>query len=104
MYQTFQNMVNDLFNNPDFYQWVYIEGRAYKCFCNTLEGGTIFTEAGMIDDVNFYLEIQIKTTDRLPQQNDRLIFRDKEYKISHIDVDSAIATQKLYLISNSKGR
>ena len=104
MYDTFKNMIHDLFNNPDLYEWVYIEGRAYKCFCNTMDGGFVYTETGMVDDVNFCLDVQINTTDRLPEQNDRLVFRDKQYKISKIDTDSALATQRLYLISNSKGK
>lgn len=104
MYDTFQNMIHDLFNNPDLYEFCYIEGFKYKCFCTTVEGGTYYTETGMVDDVNFALDIQMKNLDRLPQQNDRIVFRDKEYKISHIDTDSALATQRLYLISNSKGK
>lgn len=104
MYNVFQNMMNDLFNNPDFYEYCYIQGRQYKCFCSSIDGGIIYTEAGMVDDVDFYLDIQMCTTDRLPEQNDRIIFRDKQYKIRKIDTDSALATQRLYLISNSKGR
>jgi hypothetical protein len=40
----------------------------------------------------------------MPEENDKVQFRNKFYKISHIDTDSAGATIKLFLISLSKGK
>lgn len=104
MYDTFRAMIKDIFNNDDFTETCYINGFETKCICSSIDGGVMFSDSGMVNDVNFTLDIEIKETDRLPKQNDRLIFRNKEYKISNIDIDSALATMKLYLISNSKGK
>ena len=39
----------------------------------------------------------------MPEENQRVKFRNKWYKISHIDTDSAAASIKVYLVSTSKG-
>lgn len=104
MYDTFKDTIADLFNNPDFVQYCYIEGFKTKCFCSSVGNNIMFTEAGMVDEVNFTLDVQIAKLDRLPQQNDKVIFRNNEYKISHTQTDSADASMKLYLISLSKGK
>lgn len=104
MYDTFKDMIADLFNTPDFVEWCYIEGRKYKCICSSIGNGIMFTEAGMVDEVNFTLDLELATLDRMPQENDKIIFREKQYKISHIDIDSANTSIKIYMISNSKGK
>lgn len=103
MYDVFKEMVSQLFNNPDLYQYVWIEGRKYKCICSSLAGGVMFTEAGMVDQANFTLDLELATLDRIPHQNDKLVFRDKQYKVSHIETDSANTSIKVYMISMSKG-
>lgn len=103
-YDIFKNMISELFQNEEFTEPVYIEGRQYKCICSPINNGVMFTQAGMVDDCNFVLDIEIATTDRLPEQNDKVIFRQKQYKVSHTETDSANASMKLYLISLSKGK
>lgn len=103
MLDAFKEMIAELYQEEDFYQYCYVEGRKYKCFCSSVGDGTMFTEAGLVDEVNFTLDLQLRTLDRMPAKNDKVQFRDKFYKISHIDTDSANTTIKLYLISTSKG-
>ena len=105
MYDTFKEMVNDIFENEDFVQYCYIDGLRMKCVASYVSNGDEFTVAGLVDLVNFYLDIQIKDIGvRYPKTNDKVIFRDKTYKISHVDEDSALATIRIYLISTSKGK
>lgn len=104
MLDAFKDMIQQLYQNQDFYEYCYVDGRQYKCFCSSIGDGTLFTDAGMVDDVNFVLDLQLRTLDRMPEENDKVQFRNKFYKISHIDTDSAGATIKLFLISLSKGK
>ena len=55
MYDTFRNMINDIFNNPDFIEFCYINGIKYKCLVSNVEDGVLYTEAGLEDTVNFSL-------------------------------------------------
>lgn len=105
MYDTFRNMVNDIFNNPDFTEFCYINGIKYTCLVSPVTNDIAFTEAGLEDLVNFYIEVQLvdQNKNNLPKENDRVKFRNKQYKISHVDIDSALSTLRLYLISNSRG-
>lgn len=106
MYNAFRKMVNDIFNNENFIQWCYINGIKYKCLVSSVEDGMLFTEAGREDLANFTLEVQIteQNLNNLPKENDRLTFRRKEYKVAHTDIDSALSTIKLYIVSNSRGK
>lgn len=104
MLDAFKQMIQQLYENEDFYQYCYVEGRKYKCFCSSIGDGISFTDAGMVDEVNFTLDLQLRTLDRMPQENDKVEFRNKFYKVSHVDTDSANTTIKLYLISLSKGK
>lgn len=104
MYDVFKNMISQLYNNPDFVEPCFVEGRQYKCICSSIGNGTMFTEAGMVSQQNFTLDLELATLDRMPQENDKVFFRQKTYKISHIETDSANTTIKLYLIALSKGK
>lgn len=104
MLDAFKQMIQQLYEEEDFYQYCYVEGRKYKCFCSPIGDGISFTEAGLVDEVNFVLDLQVRTLDRFPVEGDKVQFRDKFYKVSHIDTDSANTTIKVYLISFSKGK
>lgn len=104
MYDVFKEAISQLFQCEQFTEDCYIEGFKTKCFCSSINDGIAFTGAGMVDQVNFTLDVEIAALDRLPQQNDKVVFRSKEYKISHIETDSAEASLKLYLIALSKGK
>ena len=74
MYDVFKQMIHQLYNNPDFIEYCYVEGRKYKCFCSSINDGTYFSEAGMVDEVNFTLDLELATLDRMPKQNDKIVF------------------------------
>jgi hypothetical protein len=98
----FNDFMNDIFSNEDFLEECIIEDKIYKCIASALTGGIAFTEAGLESDVNFTLDICLPVKN-MPVKNQKVIFRNKKYKISYIDTDSANASIKLYLISLSKG-
>ena len=106
MYDTFRNMMNDIFNNPDFTEVCYVNGIKYICIASSVQNGMYFSEAGLQDTVNFTLDLQVtqQNKNNLPRINDRIQFRHKIYKISHIETDSALSTIKLFLVSNSRGK
>lgn len=104
MYDTFKQTIADLFNNEDFVEYCYIEGIQTKCFCSSIGDNIAFTDAGMVDEANFTLDVELAKLDRIPEINDKVIFRQKQYKISHTQTDSANTTLKIYLIALSKGK
>lgn len=103
MDDTFKNLVKQIFNNEAFVQVCYINGFRTKCIQSSIENNLIFTEAGLTDGVNFTLDLQIDTLDRIPNEGDKVEYRGKFYKIASTTTDSANASMKLYLISTSKG-
>lgn len=103
MYQTFKDMMQEIFSNNQFTEICYINGFETTCICSPIGNDVLFTEAGMIDGVNFSLDLQIATLHQIPQEGDKVIFRGKTYKIASTQLDSACASMKIYLISTSKG-
>lgn len=103
MDNTFKDMVHQIFESQAFTQNCYINGIATKCIQSSISNNILYTEAGMTDDVNFTLDLQIASLDRIPVEGDKIEYRHKFYKIASTDVDSANASMKLYLISLSKG-
>lgn len=104
MYDSFRDMISDIFNNDDFIQYTYVEGRKYKCICSPVSNDVSFTEAGLMDTTNFTLDLELATLDRIPKLNDKLVFREKQYKVAFVQTDSANTTIKLHLIALSKGK
>lgn len=103
MYQSFKQMMHDLFSEEDFVQTCYINGFKTKCIVSSIGNNLSFTEAGLQSEQNFTLDLQIATLDSIPQEGQKVIFRDKTYKISSTETDSANASIKLYLIALSRG-
>lgn len=105
MYDTFKQMVKDIFENEDFIQYCYINGIKYTCLASGIDNDLAYTQVGLSDYVNFTLDIEIEQFHgQFPQPNDKIIFRDTIYKVSHTNIDSALATIKIFLISTSKGK
>lgn len=103
MLDTFKSMINELYQNQDFYEWVYIEGFKSKCFVSPITDNLIYSDSGLQSAVNFSLDLHIDELDRIPAQGDKVIFRQKTYKIASTEIDSVGACLKIYLISTSKG-
>ena len=103
MYDAFKSMINELYSNQQLYQWVYIEGFKTKCFVSSISDNLIYSDSGLQSGVNFTLDLHIDELERMPNEGDKVIFRQKTYKIASTELDSVGACLKLYLISTSKG-
>ena len=103
MYQTFKDMMKEIFSNSQFTEVCYINGLQTTCICSPIGNNILYTDAGMVDNVNFCLDLQIATLHQIPQEGDKVIFRNKAYKIASTETDSAYASMKIFLISTSKG-
>lgn len=97
----FQRMALDIFNNSDLCQTFFVKGVEVKCITSAIADGFTIAD-GRENEENFTLDILLPMHTKI-KINDRLFFRDKEYKVSHIQIDSANVTAKLYIIALSKG-
>lgn len=98
----FNDFMTDIFSNEDFLEECTINGKTYKCIISTLTDGISYTDAGVESDENFTLDLCLPV-DPFPEENQKVIVRNKKYKISYVETDSANASIKLYLIALSKG-
>ena len=96
-------MVHQIYQCEDFIEEVFINGYKQKCIQSTVSDNLIYTEAGLSNGVNFSLDLEIATLHRIPEEGDKVIYRNNTYKIASTETDSANASMKLYLISTSKG-
>lgn len=103
MDNTFKEMVKEIFEDQTFTQDCYIQGIKTKCIQSSISNDILYTEAGMSDGVNFTLDLEVDSLDRIPAEGDKVEYRGKFYKIASTTVDSANASMKLFLISQSKG-
>ena len=103
MDSTFSDMIRSLYDNDTFTEICYIEGFKTKCFCSSISDNLVYTEAGLQSDCNFVLDVMLEKLDHVPEEGDKVIFRNNAYKISSTEIDSAGVCIKLYLISTSKG-
>ena len=104
MDSTFKDMVAEIFSDQAFTQDCYINGFRETCIQSSITNDIVYTEAGMVDGVNFTLDLQIAKLHRIPQQGDKVQYRGKFYKIASTETDSANASMKLFLIALSKGK
>ena len=96
-------MINEIYDNEDFFEYCYVEGIQAKCFVSSITDNLIYTDGGLQSGVNFTLDLKIADLDNFPKEGDRVVFRNKTYKISSTEIDSVGACLKLYLIATSKG-
>ena len=102
MQNPFQKMMNDIFNCEDFLEDVFIESIHYKCIVSPIVDNVTFSEVGVESEENFTLDIKLPIS-KMPKKNDKVKFRDENYKINFIEKDSANTSIKIYLVSLSKG-
>ena len=98
----FNQFMNDIFDNPDFLEDCWIDNLHYKCIASGISNGITFSEAGLESDQNFTLDLKLPIK-KMPAENQKVKFRNKWYKVSNVDTDSAEASIKVYLIALSKG-
>lgn len=103
MNNVFKQMISEIFQNEDFISFCYINGFKQTCIQSSISNNILYTEAGLVDGVNFSLDLQIAKLHRIPQEGDRVEYNGKFYKIASTETDSVSGSMKLYLISTSKG-
>ena len=97
----FEKMMGVIFSNKDFLQKCYIENVEYDCIISSVNEDMVFAEAGLEAGASFTIDLKLPISP-MPKINDKVIYRDKEYKISNIESDSANTSLKLSLIALSK--
>ena len=102
MENPFQKMINDIFSVKDFLEDVFIESIHYKCIVSPITDNISFSETGLVDEENFTLDLRLPVSHKL-KKNDRVKFRDENYKINFIERDSANTSLKLHIVALSKG-
>ena len=102
MENPFQKMINDIFSVEDFLEDVFIESIHYKCIVSPIVDNVTFSEVGVESEENFTLDIKLPIS-KMPKKNDKVKFRDENYKINFIERDSANTSLKLHIVALSKG-
>ena len=102
MENPFQKMINDIFSVEDFLEDCFIEGQHYKCITSPIVDNVTFSEVGVESEENFTLDIKLPISHKL-KKNDKVKFRDENYKINFIERDSANTSLKLHIVALSKG-
>ena len=102
MQNPFQKMMSDIFNCEDFLEDVFIESIHYKCIVSPITDNISFSEVGVESEENFTIDIKLPVS-RMPKKNDKVKFRDENYKINFIERDSANTSIKIHIVALSKG-
>ena len=98
----FQKMMSDIFQCSEFLEDCFIESIHYKCIVSPIVDNVTFSEVGVESEENFTLDIKLPIS-RMPKKNDKVKFRDENYKINFIERDSANTSLKLHIVALSKG-
>ena len=102
MQNPFQKMIEDIFNCEDFLEDCFIESIHYKCIVSPIVDNVTFSEVGVESEENFTLDIKLPISHKL-KKNDRVKFRDENYKINFIETDSSNTSIKIHIVALSKG-
>ena len=102
MQNPFQKMMSDIFQCSEFIEDVFIESIHYKCIVSPIVDNISFSEVGVESEENFTIDIKLPVS-RMPKKNDKVKFRDENYKINFIERDSANTSLKLHIVALSKG-
>ncbi len=97
----FEKMMGVIFANKDFLQKCYINNIEHDCIISSVNEDMVFAEAGLEAGQTFTIDLKLPISP-MPKINDKIIYRDKEYKISNIATDSANQSIKLSIIALSK--
>ena len=102
MQNPFQKMMSDIFSVEDFLEDCFIEDHHYKCIVSPIVDNISFSEVGVESEENFTIDIKLPVS-KMPKKNDKVKFRDENYKINFIERDSANTSLKLHIVALSKG-
>lgn len=98
----FEKMMTQIFKNKDFLEVCKINNRLYTCVKSAVTDGIAYTDAGLEDSVSFTLDIQLPISDQI-NKGDKVVYKNKKYKVSYTQEDSAGVSLKIYLVSLSQG-
>ena len=98
----FQKMINDIFSVEDFLEDCFIEGLHYKCITSPIVDNISFADTGLVDEENFTLDLKLPIS-KIPKKNDKVKFRDENYKINFVERDSSSTSIKIHIVALSKG-
>ena len=94
----FENMIQDVFNIPQFVEYFTYGQQRIKCVSYHMDIDPSFTTFGLDDNVNFY--ITCKASDFTPQKNIHITFRNQLYRIDSFELDAFGLSWKI-LVKNS---
>ena len=97
----FEKMMKAIYSNRDFLQKCIIENIEYDCIISSTDNDVLFAEAGLQNGVNFTIDLKLPIYP-MPKVNNKVIYKDKEYKIANIVSDSANQSIKLSIVALSK--
>ncbi len=93
----FKRAVDTIFQCKDFLEEVIIDGQVYKCIQSRVSSENSYTDAGLVDETDFTLDLQISDLSRKIKPESKVSFRGKQYRVSRVEEDSAFASLKIYL-------
>lgn len=98
----FDKAISRIFKDKNLVDVCILNGTQYTVIkSKTIQD--ISYNIGSVDEENFTLDLQLPIFPMV-KQNDRITYRNKQYRISHFQVDSTETSVKLYIITNSKGK
>jgi hypothetical protein len=95
-------LFGDIFDHKDFQELCTINGDLYVCVCSSISDEVAFVDTGAENPALFTLDLKLPLHKQV-KINDKVKFRERLYKISSIDFDSANASLKLHLCELNKG-
>lgn len=98
----FKRAINHIYKDKNLTQQCLINGKCYTVIQSKISEDITYG-VGSVDEENFTLDVELPIFPMV-KENDKVIFDDKLYKISHFQIDSSKTTVKLYIITCSKGK
>lgn len=95
----FDILIEDIFNANDFTEWCSVNGKRIKCISSSITADSEYTLYGVDEGINFYL--MVKASEYAPKKNDRVVYKNRSYKVDMFTLDSAGKTYNIYLKSLS---
>lgn len=95
MSNIFQNMIEQVFNVPQFRQYMQAPVGTVVCISYSTQTDTAYTQFGVDGGVNFHLTCKVK--DYTPKKGDKIVFRGRTYKVDSFSADSFNLSYDIYL-------
>ena len=93
----FENAIDDIFNTPDFLEYLTIENRQIPVISYDAATDALYTEYGF--DNGKTISVTCKVKDYTPAKGAKVIVRGQSWKIDNWTADSHNLTYRVYLKS-----